>query len=142
MSGYRDLVWQMVAGAVERENTLWEVFIRHSVTYKRALQLNDQQVEVLERTQPRTSMYPDASELAEKGFLHVTLDGQEFALTAKNVCGAAYEDQWRYCLIVFCVSTPSLNESVGEGTTFISVLPEDWHAKLANHLATGDPWEM
>lgn len=142
MSGYGDTVREIAAGVVERENALWEVFVRHSEAYVRALEIDDDQVSVLERAQPHTSCYPDSAELAEKGFLQVKLDGQEFALVVKHVCGAAYNDEWRECIIAFCVSTPDFNESVGGGTTFISVLAEDWHNKLATHLATGDPWQM
>lgn len=139
--GFRDVVRQMVEGTANREAIMWQMFICHAQAYQQSLGTSDDDVSVLERSQPRAGMYPSASDLANGAFLQVHLDDETFSILAKHVCGAAYGDEWRDCIMVICTSDLSLNESVGGGTTFINVIRDDWHNKLVAHLAEADPWE-
>lgn len=138
--GFQDAVRQIVDGTTGREDSLWQRFIGHDQAYQSTLEVSDKDVAVMERSQPHAGLFPEASDLVRCAWLKVQLEGETFAVLAKNVCGALYGDQWRYCIMVICASNESLNERVGRGTTFINVVRDDWHNKLIWHLAKGDPW--
>ncbi|OGN01868.1 MAG: hypothetical protein A3B91_04800 [Candidatus Yanofskybacteria bacterium RIFCSPHIGHO2_02_FULL_41_29] len=132
-------VRQMVREVVNQEQAIWNSFLTHSSDYMEVLGLSTAELEVLERgRQRRSSMYPSLEETGEKGFIQFMVEGEEFALAVKHVCGAPYGGSWMDSVMAVCLSNPILNTQVGGGTTLISVVPEEWHSKILQHLAKGN----
>lgn len=130
-----DEVHRKIQGVVNEEQTTWHTFLSNHEDYMRALNLTSEHLEVLERSKGRGSIYPDLTETGSKGFLKFSLDGEEFALSVKHVCGAPYGGSWTDCVFAICLTHPSLNSSVGGGTTLISVVPDEWHQRIVSRLA-------
>ena len=131
-------VRQKIEAVVNQEQSVWNAFTQHSSAYMRVLELEPKDLEVLKREHGRGSMYPDLKETASKGFLQVTIGGKQFSLSVKNVCGAEYGGRWTESILAICTSDPSMNESVGSGTTLISVISEEWHERLVKRLENDD----
>lgn len=132
---YREVVKGMVIEARTRKETGWERFKRHSTDYASALEISSSDLETIEQeVQGRGGMYPSVMDTAREGFLQFNLDDEEFSMSVKHVCGAHYGDSWDNFIFAICTSNPALNNTLGGGTTFISVVPDDWHKKIIRHM--------
>ena len=101
------------------------------------LHLDGHDLHVLEQGDGRRpdSIFPTLAESAEAyGFLNVLVDGEEFALFCKHVCGRPYGADWVNLVMAVCTSNEGMSVSTGGGTTRISVLPDEWHQKLVRYL--------
>lgn len=132
---FKEKVQQMVARASMRKEKTWETFQEHSANYAKVLNLSANNLVIIEQeVQEIHSMYPDIEETGIKGFLNFDLDGENFSLAVKHVCGAHYGGEWRDYIFAICMSNHKLNQTIGNGTTTISVVPADWHTKIINLL--------
>ena|SRR3990167_2968450 len=135
--GFPDEVRRKLDEIKAREASIWGAFLSHSRDYMDALRLSLEDLEVLERAKERGSIYPDVAEHGARGFLQVEVEGESFSLTVSHICGLHYGGSWQTLLFSVCLSNPELNESVGGGTTLITVVPEEWHRKILSRLSEG-----
>ena len=103
-----------------QKKMLWNQFVGRSKNYSRALGLSGGDLTTL-RDIP--NIIPP-----------ITVDGETFEFSVNSVCGAYYGDEWAEYITCRCTSNEALNMSTGRETTFISVVPYDWHKKIINYL--------
>jgi|TARA_B100001971_G_scaffold7939_1_gene6529 hypothetical protein len=140
--GFAQRARQMVNAINEKEYDIWNTFLKYSTEYEEILKLKESDMETLEDNQYFKSIYPDLEEIASKGFLKASVYNEEFALTVKYVRVGKHGERWtkkqypvkHHCIFAICTSNPSMNKSIGRGTTLISVLPKAWHERLIEGL--------
>ncbi|MDB4977994.1 MAG: hypothetical protein JWM56_180 [Candidatus Peribacteria bacterium] len=125
---------QRIAGIEAKKEKMWNIAERHSTQYSKVLDLSAEEMKLLAEEREPESLRPDTEELASQGFVQVPVDGEWISLVAQHVCGLHYDNKWREMIFAICSSEPSLNTSIGKGTTLLSVLPEQWHRKLMEVL--------
>jgi hypothetical protein len=137
--GFVQKVRQLVTKANSTKDEVWRAFQKRSAEYARALKLSDHDLATIEQeVQPRGSVFPDIMETGEKGFLKIKVQGEDFSLAIKHVCGCHYGGDWRDYIFAICMSNPRLNQTIGNGTTTISIVLFDWHEKILRHLKNGE----
>jgi hypothetical protein len=100
------------------EQEIFHTFLNHAEDYQRALGLNGQRLELLERKQPRAGgIYPTAEDWYETALTKIDIDGKNFGIVAKNVCIHPYgnfsaSEGWRNLLMAVAQDN-SLNNSEG-----------------------------
>ncbi|MFA6492579.1 MAG: hypothetical protein WCV58_00295 [Patescibacteria group bacterium] len=141
---YRDEIQKKVDLGIASTVAIWKMVTSHSDEYQTSLGLNQAGVKELERQKSHISMYPSIEDELASAILNIEIDGEQFGLVVKYVCGCEYGDTWRECLMVGCKSNPSLNLSVGYGTTLVFAVSKDWHKRIISHLTEAEtpppPW--
>lgn len=111
---------------------IWEKALSQSQRYEEILGLNDEEFDWLETNQKKPdSLKPNMDDWKQAGFLKIVIDGEEFVLSARNVCG---EKGWQMMIIAICTTNQGFNISGGDGTSFVNTLVSGWHKKLASAL--------
>ena len=135
----KEKVHKMIKKVKLTKATTWETFQKHSMSYSKMLNLSVEDLAVIEEEiQERSSSFPDIAETGEKGFLKFNVDDEKFSLAVKRVCGVHYGGRWQCYIFAICTSSPGLNQTVGEGTTTISIVSEEWNEKILHHLRSDE----
>ena len=114
----REVHRSLEAGRKRRDATE-ATFYRHSQNYAEVLKLSAKDIdELIEGDTPE--------------FLRFTVNGTEFSLHAEQRLN---ERTWSRGIMAICRSDDTINSSVGGGTTFHSIITEDWHTEVIHHLA-------
>lgn len=135
---FKKEVRQLITKTLSTKEDAWQTFQKHSAEYAKVLNLSTSDLATLQQdVQERFSMYPGIEETGEKGFLKFSLEGEDFSLTAKHVCGSHYGGEWQDYIFAICMSSSVFNQTIGYGTTTISIVSADWHEKILTHLKNG-----
>lgn len=105
---------------------VWTILEERSEELCNALNLSERDFNVIENHLQRNN---------EGSFLFVTIDKIRLALTVQNTCGAPYGRSWKRFTHVICLSDPSLNFSIGRGTTALNILrSKELHQSLLDKI--------
>lgn len=121
---------------IRYETTVWNAVIVRSDAYMQVLQLNESDLQTLERVQGYAGIYPTLEDHANHSFLQLDIEGLgNIVLYVKYTCLAPYGKDWRYCVMAFSTNRPELNIETGHGTSHIIALKSDAHNSLLKKLA-------
>lgn len=117
---------------VNLKNRISTVNSRNVELWKKVVQRSDEICKWLEITNKDLSLIKDG---LKKSF-QFTLDDKNFSLDIHRTSGFKYGADWKDMIQVICTD-PSLNESLGGGTTFINAVSEKWHRLLLDDPQNG-----
>ncbi|MFC1608880.1 hypothetical protein ACFL2R_03100 [Patescibacteria group bacterium] len=116
---------------MKQQESIPERFIGNSCDYAEILGLTEKEMEEMEDDFNGTAGADD------KMILHnLEIEGKSFELELLNVYMVDYscESTWRVCIVVNCLSHPTLNQSMGRGTKWLNVVSIEWHEKIMQCL--------
>ena len=133
----RDSIKNQVRRQLEEQKeinrSLYNGFISHSSAYKRALELNQVDLEDLDRIQTRPSgIYPSLQD--HQGFVSLEVKNERFILCVRHVAGHQYGGSWSDEIMAVCATNAEHNRECGAGTSLISVIPDEYHSAIINHI--------
>lgn len=118
---------------------LFAEFMKHATEYQVALGLSDEDLLEVERQQASTgAMFPTSESWLSVESVGVDTGGEHFGLVVKNVCKHPYgkfsvAEGWQLSIMAIA-KNPGLNREDGHGTSWVNVVPEEWHQRIIQHL--------
>lgn len=138
---YFAIVHKKLRNLRKKEYDIFYAAQANSADYTRALRLNPEDLEVLERAAGPISYYPTLNELGSKGFLKFRATGEDFALVAREVRISNYGDQGSELMVLaICLNNAEINQSLSHGPDLISIVSEGWHKQIMQELTKNTKW--
>jgi hypothetical protein len=118
-----------------RNEQAWSLVQQRSDDICAVLGCTSSDFEIMERYLPEKKFVtiPRCFLPTDKGFA-CRIDEKEFVLCVMRTYGVQYGGEWKNLMQVFCVNDKSLNQSIGGGTAFVTVIAENWHQAFLDKL--------